>query len=80
MSRFRSARSAQEEQTLSERAIPPSTRYATKWAWKIFYSWGAARKVKEVKIDNASHDTDDIAPIQTLTTSLAELNEVPLAF
>jgi hypothetical protein len=51
--RFRSARSAEEEQTLLERATPPSTRYATKWALKIFYSsWRAARKVKEVKIED----------------------------
>ena len=76
MSRFGSARSAEEEQTLLERAMPPSTRYATKWALKIFDSWRAARKVKEVKIDDAGH----IGPIQTLTTSLAEMNEASLAF
>jgi hypothetical protein len=70
MNRFRSARSAEEEQTLLERATPPSTRYATKWALKIFDSWRAARKVKEVNIDDAGHETDDIGPIQTLTTSL----------
>jgi hypothetical protein len=43
-------------------------------------SWRAARKVKEVKIDDAGHETDDIGPIQTLTTSLAEMNEAFLAF
>lgn len=80
MSRFRSARSAEEEQTLLERASPPSTRYATKWAFKIFDSWRAARNVKEVNIDVAGHETDDICPIQTLTTSLAEMNEASLAF
>ena len=80
MSRFRSARSAEEEQTLLERVTPPSIRYATKWALKIFYSWRAARKVKKVKIDDADHETDHIGPIQTLTTSLAEMNEASLAF
>ena len=70
MSRFRSARSAKEEQTFLARAMPPSTRYATKWVLKI----------KEVKIDDADHETDDIGPIQTLTTSLAEVNEASLAF
>jgi hypothetical protein len=81
MSRFRSARSAEEEQTLLERAMPPSIRYATKSALKIFDSWRAARKVKEVKIDDErGHETDDIGPIQTLTTSLAEMNEASLAF
>jgi hypothetical protein len=79
MSRFRSARSAEEEKTLLEIATPPSTRYATKWALKIFYSCRAAKKVKEVKIDDAGHETDDIGPIQTLTTSLAEMNEASLA-
>jgi hypothetical protein len=63
MSRFRSARSAEEEQMLLERATPPSTRYATKWTLNIFYSWRAARKVKEVKIDDAGHETDDIGQI-----------------
>jgi hypothetical protein len=72
MSRFGSARSAEKEQTLLERATPPSTRYATKWALKMFDSWRAARKVKEVKIGDAGHEIDDIVPIQTLTTSLAE--------
>jgi hypothetical protein len=56
--------------------MPPSI----KWALKIFDSWRAARKVKEVKIDDAGHETDDIGPIQTLTTSLAEMNEASLAF
>jgi hypothetical protein len=65
MSRFRSARSAEKEQMLLERATAPSTRYATKWALKIFDSWRAARKVKEVKIDDAGHETDYIGPIQT---------------
>ena len=66
MSRFRSTRSAEEEQTLLERAMPPSTRYATKWALTIFDSWRAARKVKEVKIDDAGHETDDIGPLLPL--------------
>jgi hypothetical protein len=80
MSRFRSARSAEEEQTLLERAMPPSTKYATKWALTIFDCWRAAINVKELKIDDADHETDDIGPIQTLTTSLAEMNEASLAF
>jgi hypothetical protein len=42
---------------LLERATPPSTRYATKWTLKIFDSWRAARKVKEVKIDDAGHES-----------------------
>ena len=67
MSRFRSARSAEEEKTLLERAMPPSIRYATKLALKIFDSCRAARKVKEMKIDDVGHETDDIGPIQTLT-------------
>ena len=70
----------EEEQTLLERAMPPRTRYATKWALKIFDSWRAARKVREVKIDDSGDETDDIGPIQTLTTSLAEMNEASLAF
>jgi hypothetical protein len=60
--------------------MPPSIRYATKWALKIFDSWRAARKVKEVKIDDAGHETDDIGPMQILPTSLAEINEASLAF
>ncbi len=46
----------------------------------IFDAWTAARKVKEVKIDDACHETDDIGPIQTLTTPLAEMNEASVAF
>jgi hypothetical protein len=47
---------------------------------RFFIPGRAARKVKEVKIDDANHETDDIGPIQTLTTSLAEINEASLAF
>ena len=51
-----------------------------KVGFEDFLCLGAARKVKEVKIDDAGHETDDIGPIQTLTTSLAETNEASLAF
>ncbi len=51
-----------------------------KVGFEVFDAWELLKKVKEVKIDDAGHETDDIGPIQTLTSSLAEMNEASLAF
>ena len=77
MARFRSARSAKEEQCLLERAAPRSTKYATKWALNIFNEWRAGRQIKEV--NSAEDGLDDVRPIQPLTTSLAEMHVTSLA-
>ena len=78
MARFRRARSAEEEQSLLERAIPTSTRYATKWALKIFNEWRAGRQIKEV--NSAEAGLEDVYPIQPLTTSLADMDVSSLGF
>ena len=69
MARFRSARSAKEEQCLLKRATPRSTRYETKWA---------GRQMKEV--NSAEDGLDDDRPIQPLTASLEEMHITSLAF
>ena len=41
--RFRLAKSVNEEDEAIQNAIPPSTRYKTKWAVEVFREWQTAR-------------------------------------
>jgi hypothetical protein len=66
MNRFRSARSAEEEQTL-KKSDAAKYKIRNKVGFEDFLFLRSARKVKEVKIDDAGHETDDIGLIQTLT-------------
>ena len=80
MARFRSARSSDEERELSKKFTPPSTRYATKWAIKIFNEWRGAGEVKEVETNNVGFGIDDGSSIQWLCIPLQEMDAVSLAF
>ena len=44
---FRKALSKEEEQNALQESIPKSTRYATKWAVKIFGEWQSGRDNKD---------------------------------
>lgn len=79
MARFRNARSCEEEETFLERATPASTRYATRWAVKLFDEWVTAREIKEVKTDEVDLE-NDVHPIQPLTTLMEDMNATSLAF
>ena len=80
MARFRSARSSEEERELFKKFTPPSTRYATKWAIKVFNEWRGAREVKEVETNDVGFGIDDGSSIQSLCIPLQEMDAVSLAF
>ena len=44
---FRKALSKEEEKNALQESIPKSTRYATKWAVKIFGEWQSGRDNKD---------------------------------
>ena len=44
---FGKALSKEEEKKASQESIPKSTRYATKWAVKIFEEWQSGRDNKD---------------------------------
>ena len=46
LSRFREAKTAEEEVNLVRNAIPKSTQYKNKWACRIFEDWQRQRLVK----------------------------------
>jgi len=45
-SRFRAAKTAEEEVNLVRNAVPKSTQYKNKWAYGIFEEWQRQRLVK----------------------------------
>lgn len=56
--RFRLAKSVNEEDEAIQNAIPPSTRYKTKWAVEVFREWQTAR-------GQASNEGDGLQDIST---------------
>ena len=46
LSRFRQAKTAEEEVNLIQNGVPKSTQYKNKWAYEIFGEWPRQRLVK----------------------------------
>ena len=46
LSRFRAAKTAEEEVNLVRNAVPKSTQYKNKWAYGIFEEWQRQRLIK----------------------------------
>ena len=46
LSRFGQAKTAEEEVNLVQNAVPKSTQYKNKWAYRIFEEWQRQRLVK----------------------------------
>ena len=46
LSRFRQAKTAEEEVNLLQNGVPKSTHYKNKWAYGIFEEWQRQRLVK----------------------------------
>ena len=46
LSRFRAAKTAEEEVNLVRNAVPKSTQYKNKWPYAIFQEWQRQRLVK----------------------------------
>ena len=55
---FRKALSKEEEKNALQESIPKSTRYATKWAVKIFGEWQSGRDNKDPGKEQCSFKFD----------------------
>ena len=81
LSRFRQAKSADEEANLLESAVPKSTRYKDKWAYEIFKQWQKERliKVPNFEVSGLCKDYDFLL-VQSLDTSLTVMNALCLNY
>ena len=64
LSRFCEAKTAEEEVNLVRNAVPKSTQYKNKWAYRIFEDWQRQRLVK----------TYDFHLVESLDTPLVEMS------
>ena len=81
LSRFRQAKSADEEAKLVESAVPKSTRYKNKWANGIFEQWQKQRLIKVPNVEVSGLFKDyDFHLVHSLDTSLIEMNASSLNY
>ena len=77
--RFRIARTSEEENDLLQNAIPLSTRYTNKWAFKLFEAWRLARDGKLVANEESSCDMN-LEQIQNLDVDIVQMSPESLNF
>lgn len=70
---FRRALTEEEEKNALEKAIPKSTRYATKWAVKIFEEWQSGRDNKDPAKEQCSFKLD-LRNVEALDNNICNMN------
>ena len=70
---FRKALSKEEEKNALQESIPKSTRYATKWAVKIFGEWQSGRDNKDPGKEQCSFKFD-LGNVEALDTNICNMN------
>jgi len=81
LSRFREAKTAEEEVYLVRNAIPKSTQYKNKWAYGIFEEWQRQRLVKVPIVEVAGlFKTYDFHQVESLDTPLVEMSVLPINY
>ena len=75
LSRFREAKTAEEEVNLGRNAVPKSTQYKNKWAYRIFEDWQRQRLVKVPIVEvTGLFKTYDFHLVESLDTPLVEMS------
>ena len=75
LSRFREAKTAEEEVNLVRNAVPKSTQYKNKWAYRIFEDWQRQRLVKvPIVVFTGLFKTYDFHLVESLDTPLVEMS------
>ena len=75
LSRFREAKTAEEEVNLVRNAVPKSTQYKNKWAYRIFEDWQRQRLVKVPIVEfTGLFKTYDFHLVESLDTPLVEMS------
>ena len=75
LSRFRKAKTAEEEVILVQNAVPKSTQYKNKWAYGIFEEWQRQRLVKVPIVEVVGlFKNFDFHHVESLETPLVEMS------
>ena len=81
LSRFREAKTAEEEVNLVRNAVPKSTRCKNKWAYRTFEEWQRQRLVKVPIVEVAGlFKTYDFHQVESLDTPLVEMSELSINY
>ena len=76
---FRKSKSALEEQAFLEKSVPVSTRYVTKWSFKILVSWQSERPNKNPGLEEIGFKAE-VEKIQSLETNFVNMTAESLNF
>ena len=79
LSRFREAKTAEEEVNLVRNAVPKSTQYKNKWAYKIFEDLQRQRLVPIVEFTGL-FKTYDFHLVESLDTPLVEMSVLSINY
>ena len=81
LSRFREAKTAEEEVNLVRNVVPKSTQYKNKWAYGIFEEWQRQRLVEVPIVEVAGlFKTYDFHLVESLDTPLVEVSVLSINY
>ena len=81
LSRFREAKTAEEEVNLVRNAVPKSTQYKNKCAYRIFEEWQRQRLVKVSIVEVAGlFRTYDFHQVESLDAPLVEMSVLSINY
>ena len=80
LSRFRQAKTAEEEVNLVQNAVPKSTQYKNKWAYEIFEEWQRQRLVRVLIVDVVGLFKSDFHQVESLETPLVEMSALSVNY
>jgi len=79
LSRFREAKTAEEEVNLVRNAVPKSTQYKNKWTYGLFEEWLRLVKVPIVEVAGL-FKTYDFYQVESLDTPLVEMSVLSINY
>ena len=80
LSRFRQAKTADEEVNLVKNAVPKSTQYKNKWAYGLFEEWQRQRLVKVPIAEVVGLFKNDDFQVESLETPLVEMSALSVNY
>ena len=81
LSRFREAKTAEDEVNLVRNVVPKSTQYKNKWAYGIFEEWRRKRPVKVPIVEVAGlFKTYDFLLVESLDTPMVEMSVLSINY
>ena len=81
LSRFREAKTAEEEENLVRNVVPKLTQYKNKWAYGIFEEWQRQRLVEVPLVEVAGlFKTYDFHLVESLDTPLVEMSVLSINY